>query len=309
MHKRHLHWKRLRNQPSKHITPNRQNKKPNHRRHKKNNKQRHPQPPRHPRRRRQNKMRTPLTKNTTQRTTTMALEINNLHVNVNTTTILNGVNLTIEPGTVHALMGPNGSGKSTLAHTLMGHPKYIITQGQLLLDDKDITKAKPDERAKKGLFLSFQYPAEITGVKISNFLRTAYNATHEKKLSVVEFHTLLKEKMTILGMPPDMIKRSLNEGFSGGEKKRTEILQLMILQPKYAILDETDSGLDVDALKLVAEGINKARTKNMGILIITHYNKILDYIQPDKVHIMKNGKIIQSEGPELAKTIELQGYA
>lgn len=254
-------------------------------------------------------MRTARAKNTTNRTTNMALEIKNLHVSINNIQILNGVNLNVEPGTVHALMGPNGSGKSTLAHTLMGHPKYTITQGEIFLDGKDITNAKPDERAKQGLFLSFQYPAEISGVKISNFLRTAYNATHDKKLSVVEFHSLLKEKMASLGMSPDMIKRSLNEGFSGGEKKRSETLQLMILQPKYAILDETDSGLDVDALKQVAEGINKARTKEMGILVITHYNRILDYLKPDKVHIMKNGQIVKSNGPELAKTIEIEGYA
>ncbi|MBI4148051.1 Fe-S cluster assembly ATPase SufC [Candidatus Woesearchaeota archaeon] len=239
---------------------------------------------------------------------TKTLRIEDLHVSVAGKQILKGVTLEITTGTVHALMGPNGSGKSTLAHVLMGHPKYTVEKGRIFLDDKDITHLPPNERAKLGLFLSFQYPAEITGVKITSFLRTAYNTLHNTNMSVVEFHKLLKQTMTELAMNPDMIKRCLNEGFSGGEKKRTEILQLLLFKPAFAILDETDSGLDVDALRIVAEGINKARGKDMGILVITHYNRILDYLAPDKVHIMRDGKILKTGGPNLAKQIESQGY-
>ena len=235
------------------------------------------------------------------------LVIDNLYVSVNDKQTLKGVSLEIEKGKIHALMGPNGSGKSTLAHALMGHPKYRIEKGKILLDGEDITFLPPNERAKKGLFLSFQHPVEVTGVKLINFLRTAYNTVHNKNTSVVEFHRLLKEKMQELSMSPDMIKRSLNEGFSGGEKKRAEILQLMLLQPKFAILDETDSGLDVDALRSVAHGINNVK-KNMGILIITHHQRILDYLTPDKVSVLNNGVIVKTGDALLAKEIEQKGF-
>jgi len=237
------------------------------------------------------------------------LEIIDLHVEVDGVEIIKGITLTFFPGKVHALMGPNGSGKSTLAHAVMGHPKYKITQGKIILDGKDITKEKANIRAKAGLFLSFQYPAEITGVTIGNFLRTAVNNLREKKYSIVEFHSLLKEKMKELQMDPSFNKRYLNEGFSGGEKKRAEILQLSMLEPKYALLDETDSGLDVDAIRIVAEGIEKVRkNKDMGIIVITHYNRILDYLNPDEVSILYKGKIIASGGFELAKKIEKEGF-
>ncbi|MBI4016085.1 MAG: Fe-S cluster assembly ATPase SufC [Candidatus Aenigmarchaeota archaeon] len=236
------------------------------------------------------------------------LVVEDLHVSVNGKQILKGASLEIETGSVHALMGPNGSGKSTLAHALMGHPKYSIDKGRILLNDEDITNLPPNERAKKGLFLSFQHPAEITGLKLTSFLRNAYNSIHNTNLSVVEFHKLLKEKMQELSMNPEMIKRALNEGFSGGEKKRMETLQLMLLQPKFAILDETDSGLDVDALRIVAQEINKMRGKNMGILIITHHRRILDYISPDKVHVMSDGKIVKTGERVLANEIEEKGY-
>ncbi len=236
------------------------------------------------------------------------LIIEDLHVSVAGVSVLKGVNLTIETGTVHALMGPNGSGKSTLAHALMGHPKYTIEKGRILIDEEDVTHLPPHERAKKGLFLSFQYPAEITGVKLLHFLHTAYNAVHNKQLSVVEFHKLLKEKMALLAIDPSMTKRSLNEGFSGGEKKRAEILQMMLLQPTFAILDETDSGLDVDALKVVAQGIQKARNENMAVLVITHYYRILDYLIPDFVHVLRDGKVVHTSDATLAKQIEQQGF-
>ena len=238
----------------------------------------------------------------------MKLKIENLHVSIDEKEILKGIDLEIELGKVHALMGPNGSGKSTLANVLMGDPKYIITEGKITLDDKDITNSSPNERAKLGLFLSFQYPSEVTGVTMSNFLRTAYNSINNEKLDVLAFHKLIKEKMEELKIPPTFSKRYLNEGFSGGEKKRSEILQLSILQPKYAILDETDSGLDITSLKIVGEGINKMRNPNRGILIITHYNRILNYITPDKVHIMIDGKIMESGGKELAEKIEKEGF-
>ncbi len=237
------------------------------------------------------------------------LEIKDLYVEVNGTEIIKGVTLTFHSGKTHALMGPNGSGKSTLANAIMGHPKYKITKGKIILDRKDITNEKANIRANLGLFLSFQYPAEITGVTISNFLRTAVNNKREKKYSIVEFHTILKEKMKELGMESSFMKRYLNEGFSGGEKKRTEILQLSLLEPEFALLDETDSGLDVDAIRIVADGINKVKkTKNMGIILITHYQRILEYIQPDEVSILYNGKIITQGGKELAEKIEKEGF-
>lgn len=237
-----------------------------------------------------------------------AFIIENLHVSREGVEIVKGASLTIKPGEVHALMGPNGSGKSSLANALMGHPKYAITAGKVILDGADITAAPPDERARAGLFLSMQYPPEIPGVTVSNFLRTAVNAKREKPIGVVEFHRALKEKMAELKIDGAFGGRNLNEGFSGGEKKRAEILQLMMLGPKYAILDETDSGLDVDALKIVADGINAART-DMGVLLITHHLKILSLLAPDAVHVMSAGRIAASGGRELAEKIEREGYA
>ncbi len=239
----------------------------------------------------------------------MKLEIIDLHVEVDEVEVLKGITLTFEQGKVHALLGPNGSGKSSLAHTIMGNPKYVVTKGTILLGGKDITNLKVDERARLGLFLSFQYPAEIAGVTISKFLRAACNAQRSKKLSVVEFHTLLKQRMADLKMDSSFSKRYLNEGFSGGEKKRCEILQLMMLEPIFAMLDETDSGLDVDAMKIVAEGINAARKKkDMGIILITHYNKFIRYIEPDMVSVISNGKIVKQGGKGLAHQIEEKGF-
>jgi len=236
------------------------------------------------------------------------LEIKDLHISVEGKMIVKGLSLTVKPGEVNALMGPNGSGKSTLANALMGHPKYTIEKGQIILDGEDITKLEPDERAKKGLFLSFQYPSEIPGVSMSNFLRIALQSVKGKHISVGEFRKLLQEKMQSLKMDPAFADRYLNEGFSGGEKKRAEILQLSVLQPRIAILDETDSGLDIDALKAVAEGINKLLGPNIGILVITHYQRLLNYLTPDKVHVMIDGKLAKSGGPELAHQLEEKGY-
>ncbi len=241
----------------------------------------------------------------------MALEIQNLHVEVEGTQILNGINLVFEPDSIHVIMGPNGSGKSTLANALMGHPKYKITQGKIILDGKDITHEPVNIRAKAGLFLSFQYPQEVQGVTISNFLRTAVNAKRDEgnKLSVIDFHKILKEKMALLKMDPAFSRRALNHGFSGGEKKRNEMLQLMLLEPKYALLDETDSGLDVDAIKTVAENIITAREHTqMGVVVITHYNRFLQYLKPHKVSILYKGNIIKQGGFELAQQIEKEGF-
>ncbi len=239
----------------------------------------------------------------------MKLEVKDLHVEVEGKEIIKGITMEIELGKVCALMGPNGSGKSTLANAIMGNPKYKVTSGKITLDGEDITSLPPDKRARKGLFMSFQYPAEISGVTISNFLRTALNSRREKKIDVLEFHELLKRKMVGLKMDPSFSRRYLNEGFSGGEKKRAEILQMMVLEPRYALLDETDSGLDVDALKIVAEGINRMKGIDRGMLLITHYYKILDYVKPDHVYVMCNGRIIRKGGAELAKDIEKNGYA
>jgi len=239
----------------------------------------------------------------------MELRIEGLHVSIEGKEILRGLNLKIEFGKVHALMGPNGAGKSCLANTLMGNPKYIITEGKIILDGEDITELSADKRAKLGLFMSFQYPSEITGVTMSNFLRTAYNSVKKTNVNVLDFHRKLKDKMKELDMDSSFSKRYINEGFSGGEKKRAEILQMVILEPKYAILDETDSGTDVDALKIIADGINNAKEKtNMGILIITHYNRILQYIDVDKVTIMMNGKIVKEGEKDLADEIENNGF-
>ncbi len=242
------------------------------------------------------------------------LVINNLHVNVEETEILKGVNLTIKTGEVHAVMGPNGTGKSTLAYALMGHPKYKITEGDATLDGKDLLNLDPNERAKLGLFLAFQYPVAVPGVSVANFLRTAINAQRkaqdpeDKGISIPDFRKKLKEKMALLDMDESFAGRYLNDGFSGGEKKRVEILQMATLEPKFSILDETDSGLDIDALKIVAHGINTISNNDQGILVITHYQRILNYITPDFVHVMLNGRIVESGGPELALRLEEEGY-
>ena len=239
----------------------------------------------------------------------MSLEIKDLHINVDGKEIVKGVDINIKSGEVVVLMGQNGSGKSTLANSLMGHPKYTITKGKILLNNEDITTAKPHERSKKGLFLSFQYPTEISGVTMANFLKLAVNSRREKPIPILEFQKLMKEKMGVLKMDKAFSTRYLNAGFSGGEKKKAEILQMAILNPELAILDETDSGLDVSALKIVGEGINKVKSKtNMGVLLITHYERVLKYIQPDKVYIMNKGVIIKEGGPELAYHIDKHGY-
>jgi Fe-S cluster assembly ATP-binding protein len=238
----------------------------------------------------------------------MSLEIQNLHVRTEEREILHGVDLVINKGETHALMGPNGSGKSTLANTLMGNPTYEITEGRILLEGEDITEADPDDRAKAGLFLAFQYPVSIPGVSVANFLRTAINAKREDPIKVKEFGQLLKKNMEVLRVEREFTSRYLNDGFSGGEKKRAEILQMAMLEPDYAVLDETDSGLDIDALRVVSDGVNALRGPNMGALIITHYTRILGYVRPDFVHIMLNGRIVQEGGPELADQLEEKGY-
>lgn len=239
------------------------------------------------------------------------LEIKNLHVEIEGNKILKGVNLKLEKGKVHALMGPNGSGKSTLANVIMGHPKYEIIKGQIIFNGEDITELSPNERAKKGLFLSFQYPTEVFGVTISNFLRTALNNLKKEKISVLDFRNLLKEKINLLKMDESFSDRYLNQGFSGGEKKKSEILQLAVLNPKIAVLDETDSGLDIDALKAVANGINiiLKNDKDKSFLIITHYKRILEYIKPEKLSIMIDGKIALEGGSELVDELEEKGYS
>jgi Fe-S cluster assembly ATP-binding protein len=238
----------------------------------------------------------------------MSLEIQNLHVRTEEREILHGVDLVINKGETHALMGPNGSGKSTLANTLMGNPTYEITEGRILLEGEDITEADPDDRAKAGLFLAFQYPVSIPGVSVANFLRTAINAKREEPIKVKQFGELLKKNMDVLRVEREFTSRYLNDGFSGGEKKRAEILQMAMLEPAYAVLDETDSGLDIDALRIVADGVNALRGPNMGALIITHYTRILQYVRPDFVHIMLNGRIVQEGGAELADHLEEKGY-
>ena len=238
----------------------------------------------------------------------MSLEIQNLHVRTEEREILHGVDLKISKGETHALMGPNGSGKSTLANTLMGNPTYEVTEGKILLDGEDLTEADPDDRAKAGLFLAFQYPVSIPGVSVANFLRTAINAKREEPIKVKEFGVLLKKNMEVLRVEREFTSRYLNDGFSGGEKKRAEILQMAMLEPQYAVLDETDSGLDIDALRVVSDGVNALRGPNMGALIITHYTRILQYVKPDFVHIMLNGRIVQEGGSELADHLEEKGY-
>lgn len=250
----------------------------------------------------------------------MSLIISNLHVTTADQFILNGLSLSVQPGEIHAIMGPNGSGKSTLAYTLAGHPEYEVTKGNIELDGLELLELAPDERAQAGLFLAFQYPVEIPGLTVQKFLRAAYEARFQVALgsndnpdsrfsSLIEFKKHLLKVCQELSIEQSLLKRGLNEGFSGGEKKRLEVLQLAVLQPKYAILDETDSGLDIDAIKIVAEGVNNAyKVCNSGVIIITHYRRILEYIQPSHVHIVKAGKITNSGGPELVDQIERSGY-
>jgi Fe-S cluster assembly ATP-binding protein len=240
------------------------------------------------------------------------LEIRDLHATVEGNEILKGVNLTIGQGEIHALMGPNGSGKSTLANTLLGHPKYKVTKGDILIDGESVVDLTPDRRAKKGLFLAFQYPVAVPGVTMFSFLRAAYNAVHSdaknQPPTIFEFKDALAEKMKLLEMDESFMNRYLNDGFSGGEKKRAEILQLAMLRPKFAVLDETDSGLDIDALRVVAEGVSKLANSELGILVITHYQRILKYIRPTFVHVMYEGRITASGGQELSLKLEEKGY-
>ena len=244
------------------------------------------------------------------------LQISNLHVAIDGKEILKGVDLTIRQGEVHALMGPNGSGKSTLSYALMGHPNYEVTEGTATLDGQDILELEADERAKAGLFLAFQYPTSIPGVTVANFLRHAVSNVRnpdrkegEELISMREFRKELREQMDELGMDPEFARRYLNEGFSGGEKKRAEVLQLAMLRPSFAILDETDSGLDIDAVRVVSEGVNKVAAKSSaGILVITHYQRILNYIKPGFVHILFGGRIVENGGPELVDLLEREGY-
>ncbi|HEH3737417.1 TPA: Fe-S cluster assembly ATPase SufC [Staphylococcus aureus] len=238
------------------------------------------------------------------------LEIKDVHVSIEDKEILKGVNLTINTDEIHAIMGPNGTGKSTLSSAIMGHPSYEVTKGEVLLDGVNILELEVDERAKAGLFLAMQYPSEITGVTNADFMRSAINAKREEgqEINLMQFIKKLDKNMDFLDIDKDMAQRYLNEGFSGGEKKRNEILQLMMLEPKFAILDEIDSGLDIDALKVVSKGINQMRGENFGALMITHYQRLLNYITPDKVHVMYAGKVVKSGGPELAKRLEEEGY-
>ncbi|KOO47767.1 Fe-S cluster assembly ATPase SufC [Viridibacillus sp. FSL E2-0187] len=238
------------------------------------------------------------------------LVITDLHVEIDGKEILKGVNLTLNTNEIHAIMGPNGTGKSTLASAIMGHPKYEVTSGSIMLDGEDVLEMEVDERAKAGLFLGMQYPSEISGVTNADFLRSAINARREEgdEISLMKFIRELDKKMEFLEMDLDMAQRYLNEGFSGGEKKRNEILQLMMIKPKFAILDEIDSGLDIDALKVVSKGINEMRGEGFGCLMITHYQRLLNYITPDKVHVMMQGKVVKSGGAELAHKLEAEGY-
>ncbi|MBG82113.1 MAG: Fe-S cluster assembly ATPase SufC [SAR202 cluster bacterium] len=243
------------------------------------------------------------------------LEINKLHasvIDIENSEILNGIDLTVNKGEVHAIMGPNGSGKSTLANVLMGRPDYEVTGGDITFQNQSIIDLAPDQRAHLGMFLAFQYPAEIPGVRPWQFLKSALDskaeATGEQKMSVRNFSKLFDEKVQAVGINPALVKRSLNEGFSGGEKKRNEMLQLEVLQPTLAILDETDSGLDVDALRIVAEGVNSMRSPERSFIVVTHYQRLLNYITPDVVHILVNGEIVKTGGPELALEVEKDGY-
>ena len=238
------------------------------------------------------------------------LHIEDLHVEVEGKEILKGLNLSLDKGEIHAIMGPNGSGKSTLAYVLTGRPGYDVTQGKIVYNGEDILDLAPDERAHRGIFLAFQYPTEVPGVSVVNFLRTAYNATNPTaQKSAMEFRMYLQEKVDLLEIPTELVDRYVNQGFSGGEKKRNEILQMAVLQPELAILDETDSGLDIDALKHVSAGVNKLASPDVGILMITHYQRLLNYIRPSTVHVLMGGRIVKSGGFELAEQLEAEGYA
>ncbi|CAN5865846.1 Fe-S cluster assembly ATPase SufC [soil metagenome] len=236
------------------------------------------------------------------------LKIENLQVEIDGQEIVKGLDLEVGEGEIHAIMGPNGSGKSTLANVLMGHPRYEVTGGAITFRGEDVFELEADERAKLGMFLAFQYPSEVPGVSVANFLRTAVNAVREEELSPMDMYRLIQDKMKIMQMDPKFAERYLNEGFSGGEKKRNEILQMLMLEPRLAIMDETDSGLDIDALQVVAKGINELRGPEFSAVIITHYQRILRYIEPDHVHVMLDGRLVTSGGKELALELEDKGY-
>jgi Fe-S cluster assembly ATP-binding protein len=238
------------------------------------------------------------------------LHIEDLHVEVEGREILKGLNLSLDKGQIHAIMGPNGSGKSTLAYVLTGRPGYEVTRGKILYKGEDIMHLGPDERARAGIFLAFQYPTEVPGVSVVNFLRTAYNAIHpDDEKSAMKFRMYLQEKIDLLEIPSELVDRYVNQGFSGGEKKRNEILQMAVLRPELAIMDETDSGLDIDALKHVSAGVNKLAGPDVGIVLITHYQRLLNYIRPETVHVLMGGRIAKSGGFELAEQLEAEGYA
>jgi feS assembly ATPase sufC len=240
------------------------------------------------------------------------LEVRNLHAKIGDKEILKGINLTIKDGETHAIMGPNGSGKSTLSAVLVGNPMFEVTDGTAVFNGKDLLEMKPEDRANEGIFLSFQYPVEIPGVSMTNFMRTAINEKRKyqglEPMSAADFIKLMKEKRQIVELDAKLSQRSVNEGFSGGEKKRNEIFQMAMLEPKLSILDETDSGLDVDALRIVAEGVNKLKSPNTSTIVITHYDRLLDIIRPDVIHVLYKGRIVKTAGPELAKEIEARGY-
>ena len=236
------------------------------------------------------------------------LKIDTLRVEIDGQEIVKGLDLEVGEGEIHAIMGPNGSGKSTLANVLMGHPRYEVTGGSITFRGEDVFELEPDERAKLGMFLAFQYPSEVPGVSVANFLRTAVNSVREEELSPMDMYRLIQEKMKIMQMDPKFAERYLNEGFSGGEKKRNEILQMLMLEPELAIMDETDSGLDIDALQVVAKGVNELRGPEFSAVIITHYQRILRYIEPDRVHVMLDGRIVTSGGKDLAHELEDKGY-
>ena len=240
------------------------------------------------------------------------LEIRDLHATVEGKEILRGIDLTVKKGEIHAIMGPNGSGKSTLAKILAGHPAYVVTRGEVLFEGRDLLELAPDERAREGVFLAFQYPVEVPGVSNAQFLRLAYNEKRkhlgEEELDPLEFKDLLAERAKVVEMDAGLMSRSVNEGFSGGEKKRNEILQMAVLEPKLAVLDETDSGLDIDALRIVSEGVNKLRTPENAVVLVTHYQRLLNYIVPDRVHVLFKGRIVRTGGKELALELEEKGY-
>jgi Fe-S cluster assembly ATP-binding protein len=244
----------------------------------------------------------------TETITPATLEVRNLHASVEGKQILNGIDLIVRQGETHALMGPNGSGKSTLSNVIMGRPGYVITEGSVVFNGEDISALTPDARAKRGLFLAMQYPTEVPGVSVVNFLRTAYQAVKGEQVSALAFRKHMKEQMDRLSIDDAMVNRYVNQGFSGGEKKRNEVLQLAVLEPRIAILDETDSGLDIDSLKLVAEGVNELVGPDLGVLLITHYQRMLNHITPDRVHVMMLGRIVKSGGAELAHELEEKGY-